>query len=249
MSTGRRLSLTGSMLKWIAIVTMLIDHVGACLLEVFVMNAYGTSPLAGRLTGEQMMAWYDVDIRLRLIGRVAFPLFCFLLVEGAVHTRNMGKYMLRMTVFALLSEVPFDLAFHDTPFFPGGQNVFLTLVLGLFAVWILKGWRLQIWRLPLGLLVPAFVAQVLRTDYGAVGVLVIALMFLLRERPWVRAVVCTVVLVAFNALEWPVAVSFLLIALYNGERGRQSKYFFYGFYPGHLVALWVVGRFLMVNVV
>ena len=108
MSTGRRLPLTGSALKWIAIVTMLIDHAGACLLEVFVMNAYGSSPLAGRLTGEQIMAWYDFDIRLRLIGRIAFPLFCFLLVEGAVHTRNMGKYMLRMTVFALLSEVPFD---------------------------------------------------------------------------------------------------------------------------------------------
>lgn len=183
MSTGRRLPLTGSALKWIAIVTMLIDHAGACLLEVFVMNAYGSSPLAGRLTGEQIMAWYDFDIRLRLIGRIAFPLFCFLLVEGAVHTRNMGKYMLRMTVFALLSEVPFDLAFHNTPFFAGSQNVYLTLVLGLLAVWILKGWRLQLWRLPAGLLLPAFAAQLLHTDYGAVGVLVIALMFLLRELP------------------------------------------------------------------
>lgn len=249
MSTERRFPLTGSALKWIAIVTMLIDHVGACLLEVFVMNAHGTSPLAGRFTGEQIMAWYDFDINLRLIGRVAFPLFCFLLVEGAVHTRNMGKYMLRMTVFALLSEVPFDLAFHDTPFFPGGQNVYLTLVLGLLAVWILKGWRVQIWRLPVGLLLPAFAAQLLQTDYGAVGVLVIALMFLLREQPWLRAVVCVAVLVAFNSLEWPAVFSFLLIALYNGERGRQPKYFFYGFYPGHLLVLWGIGRFWLLGVV
>ncbi|MCI8557916.1 MAG: hypothetical protein HFI19_09160 [Lachnospiraceae bacterium] len=241
--------LTGSALKWIAILTMLIDHVGACLIEVFVMNAHGTSPLAGRLTGEQIMAWYDFDIYLRLIGRVSFPIFCFLLVEGAVHTRNMGKYMLRLTLFALLSEVPFDLAFHNMLFFTGGQNVFLTLAMGLLAVWILKGWRQQVWRLPLGLLLPAFAAQLLLTDYGAVGVLVIVLMYLLRERPWLRAVVCVFVLVAFNSLEWPTAFSFLLIALYNGERGRQPKYFFYGFYPGHLLMLWAVGRFLLVNFV
>ncbi len=241
--------LTGSALKWIAIVTMFIDHIGACLLEVFVMNAHGTSPLAGRLTGEQIMAWYDIDIYLRLIGRIAFPIFCFLLVEGAAHTRNMGKYLLRLSLFALLAEVPFDLAFHNMPFFAGSQNVYLTLVLGLLAVWILKGWRQEIWRLPAGLLLPAFAAQLLQTDYGAVGVLVIALMYLLRELPWLRAVVCVIVLVTFNSLEWPTAFSFLLIALYNGERGRQAKYFFYGFYPVHLVMLWAVGGCLLGNFV
>lgn len=238
--------LTGSALKWIAILTMLIDHVGACLIEVFVMNAYGTSPLAGRLTGEQIMAWYDFDIYLRLIGRVAFPIFCFLLVEGAVHTRNIGKYMIRLTLFALLSEIPFDLAFHNMPFFAGSQNVYLTLALGLLAVWILKGFRGQVWRLPLGLL-PAFAAWLLHTDYGAVGVLVIVLIYLLREHPWLRAVACVLVLVTFNSLEWPTAFSFLLIALYNGERGRQPKYFFYGFYPVHLMVLWMIGRFLLAN--
>ena len=76
----------------------------------------------------------------------------------------------------------------------------------------------------------------------------IALMFLLREQPWLRAVVCVVVLVAFNSLEWPAVFSFLLIALYNGERGRQPKYFFYGFYPGHLMVLWGIGRFLLLEV-
>lgn len=238
---------TGSTLKWIAILTMLIDHVGACIIEVFVMNAHGTSPLAGRLTGEQIMACYDFDIYLRLIGRVAFPIFCFLLVEGAVHTRNIGKYLIRLALFALLSEIPFDLAFHNMPFFAGSQNVYLTLALGLLAVWILKGWRQQVWRVPLGLLLPAFAAQFLRTDYGAVGVLVIVFMYLLRDLPWIRAVVCVLVLTAFNSVEWPVVFSFLLIALYNGERGRQPKYFFYGFYPVHLMVLWAIGRFFLIN--
>jgi len=98
-----------------------------------------------------------------------------------------------------------------------------------------------------GALLPAFAAQLLQTDYGAVGVLVIVLLYLLREHPWLRAIVCVFVLVTFNSLEWPTAFSFLLIALYNGERGRQPKYFFYGFYPVHLLMLWAVGRFVLVN--
>ena len=106
MNTQDRRPLTGSALKWIAILTMLVDHLGACLIEVFVINGYGNSPLAGRFSWEEVMAWYNFDLILRLIGRIAFPLFCFLLVEGAVHTRNMGKYMLRMGIFALVSEVP-----------------------------------------------------------------------------------------------------------------------------------------------
>lgn len=249
MNVPMKKPLTGSALKWIAILTMLIDHAGACLIEVFVMNAYGTSPLAGRLTGEQIMAWYDFDVYLRLIGRIAFPIFCFLLVEGAVHTRNMGKYMLRLALFAILSEVPFDLAFHNMLIFTGSQNVYLTLALGLAAVWILKGWKMEKWRLPVGLLLPAFAARLLQTDYGAVGVLVIVLMYLFREMPWIRAAACVFVLVTFHSLEWPAVFSFLLIALYNGERGRQPKYFFYGFYPVHLLVLWVIGRFLLVNFV
>ena len=242
-----RKPLTGSALKWIAVLTMLIDHVGACILEVFVMNAYGTSPLAGRFGRDEILAWYDFDVNLRLIGRIAFPLFCFLLVEGAVHTRNMRKYLLRMTLFALVSEVPFDLAFYDTPFFPERQNVYLTLVLGLLAVWILKGWRQQLWRLPVGAILPALGAHVLSTDYGSVGVVLIVLMYLLREQPWLRAAACVCLLVNFNSLEWPVVFSFLLIALYNGERGRQPRYFFYGFYPVHLLVLWGIGRFALGN--
>ena len=71
-----------STLKWLAILLMLIDHVGASLLEVFVLNGYSNSPLAG-LTGN-VDFWWKVDRVLRYIGRSAFPIFCFLLVEGAV---------------------------------------------------------------------------------------------------------------------------------------------------------------------
>ena len=77
---------SGSALKWFAVLIMLVDHIGACLLEVFVLNYYGVSPLAGRI--DNLYFWLILDSVLRGIGRAAFPIFCFLLVEGAVHTRS-----------------------------------------------------------------------------------------------------------------------------------------------------------------
>ncbi len=236
---------SGSTLKWIAILTMLIDHIGACILEVFVLDYYGRSPIGGYFSGESRYFWQEVDMILRLTGRIAFPIFCFLLVEGALHTRNIRRYAGRLAVFALLSEIPFDLAFHNKLFVPEGQNVFLTLFLGLCAVWILQSSKGEIWRTPVAILLPALAAEYLHTDYGALGVLVIVLMYILRNVPWLRFLACYGALVFLSPVEWPCILSFVLIALYSGERGRQSRYFFYGFYPGHLLLLWTVGRFVL----
>lgn len=85
VNISRYQRLDGTVLKLIACLSMFIDHLGAVCFS-------------------GMMGF-------RIIGRLAFPIYCFLLVEGAVHTRNMKKYILRMGIFALISEVPFDLAF------------------------------------------------------------------------------------------------------------------------------------------
>ncbi len=245
---GGLAGLSGSMLKWIAIVTMFIDHVGGCLLEVYFMNGRGTSPYKGfwNLPDNQVDFWFDVDIMLRSIGRLAFPIFCFLLVEGFLHTRNVKKYALRLGLFCLISEVPFDLAFWGEPFFWLYQNVFFTLLLGLLGIWALEYFRgkQRIFGALLAI-AAALGADVLHTDYGAFGVFFIELFYLFRNRTLVRNIVCIGSLLLYGGLEMLGALAFLPIAFYNGSRGRQPKYFFYLFYPMHLLLLTAVGRWIL----
>lgn len=234
---------SGSVLKWIAIAAMFLDHIGASLLEGFVLNAWGTSPLGYQLADWDF--WYPVDLPLRYAGRIAFPIFCFLLVEGAVHTRNAKKYLLRLAVFAVLSEIPFDLAFRNQPFFWGHQNVFLTLVLGLLAVLAFRRWPEEGWKGAAALAALGAAAELLRTDYGAVGVAVIAAMYLLRKRRLLACLVSLGLLLVLAGNEIFCIPGLLAILLYNGKRGRQPKYFFYVFYPAHLLLFWAAGNYLL----
>lgn len=234
---------SGGALKWIAIFTMLADHIGACLLEVFVLNYYGSSPLAGQV--DNLYFWASLDAVLRRIGRTAFPIFCFLLVEGALHTRNSRKYLLRLLAFAVVSEIPFDLALHNMPFFWGTQNVFFTLFLGLLVILVFQRYPADAWKGMLALVVLASAAELCGTDYGAVGVAVIVVMYLLRDRFLAAACLSLVLLVLLSRLELYCIPAFLAVALYNGKRGRQPKYFFYVFYPAHLLLLWAIGNYVL----
>lgn len=234
---------SGSALKWFAVLIMLVDHIGACLLEVFVLNYYGVSPLAGRI--DNLYFWLSLDSVLRGIGRAAFPIFCFLLVEGAVHTRSPRKYLLRLASFALISEIPFDLALHNQPFYWGTQNVFFTLLAGLLVIQAFQSSPGQEWRGMLALAVLGAAAELCGTDYGAIGVAVIAVMYLLRERFWAASVLSLILLVLLARIEIFSIPAFLILALYNGKRVRQPKYFFYVFYPVHLLILWAAGNFVL----
>lgn len=111
---------------------MLIDHVGAIFLSGYMsqfwVGSYRASFIAAGVIGKITVCSYYC---CRAVGRLSFPLFCFLLVEGFVHTKNRTKYLIRMLVFAVISEVPFDLAFYAQPFYYDKQNVFFTLFAGL----------------------------------------------------------------------------------------------------------------------
>ena len=116
-----------SFLKTLALLSMIIDHLGAAVLGT--MLSYGIVP------SEQREKLYLVYRICRSIGRLAFPIFCFLLVEGFVHTRSKERYALRLLIFAFISDVPYDLAFSHEVFDWTECNVFFTLFFGLMAIW------------------------------------------------------------------------------------------------------------------
>ena len=224
--------ISGGVLKWIALLSMLIDHTGAVLLE-------NGQYIAGTWT----TTWVTVDIVLRCIGRLAFPIFCFLLVQGFLHTRDVKKYLLRLLVFGIVSELPFDLAFQRSAFDLGYQNVYFTLALGLLAIWLwqkLDGPGLRRVGAAAAALACAGLAWLAKTDYGGWGVLVILVMYLLRDKPLLRNLASAAALAFASLLEVFGFLDFILFRYYNGERGRQPKYLFYLFYPVHIGLLWLI---------
>lgn len=134
-----RFSISGSVLKMVAITTMLIDHLGAGLL-LPLLSLPPTSPLSTNDHGisflfHRYLLTYEFYSLLRIIGRSAFPIFCFLLVEGLLHTSSRGKYLLRLLLFSFLSEIPFNLALFGGLRNVNHQNVFFTLTIGLAVIW------------------------------------------------------------------------------------------------------------------
>lgn len=248
MELSEKRGVPGSVLKWVAIITMLIDHIGVVLLYGWAKYRHFWGP------GIESLNFYYL---VRSIGRLGFPLFCFLLAEGFVHTRSRWKYLLRLFVFTLISEIPFDLAFNGAWIEFGSQNVFFTLTLGLLAIMLwdrltLGGGDCPPWRVLAAILCATALgaaAHYMETDYGAMGVALILVMHLLRDRPWTRDLAAGGVLAAMipfgsHWIELFGVLAFPLFHLYNGQRGRQSKYFFYVFYPAHLLLLALIARLL-----
>ena len=243
MNYHKKTGFNGSHLKLIAILTMFIDHIGAAILENGLLPQVSDAVLAGNsfnFLPTDYHFWYNFDLILRFIGRLAFPLFCFLLVEGFLHTKNISKYALRLGIFAFISEIPFDLAFYNSFFDLQSQNVFFTLLIGIIVLWGMQYFEttLPAHLLPLRYLVAItgmMFAQFLQTDYAAFGVLLIVLLYAFRnDRKW--QCIAGAILTLFKSYTAPLA--FLFIFFYNGERGKQlPKYVFYAFYPAHLLLL------------
>lgn len=231
--------LSGSALKWIALVTMLIDHIGAVLIPV----------LYSKGIGSMHFDWQFIYTVSRWIGRMSFPIFCFLLIEGYIHTSNKGKYFLRMVFFALISEVFFDYAVYGKLWYTGKQNIFFALALGIILMQgtdlifsmikmqVLQGICAVIWWYG-GMLF----ADLLELDYGMYGIFSIGILYLLRNLREIQ--------VLGGALsfcwELPAPLGFVPVYFYNGKRGKQNKYFFYLFYPVHLSLLGLI-KFLISN--
>lgn len=131
--------ISGSTLKIIGMITMLISHTSSAVLYK-ILVARGMYDLDMRNAEavhnfyEQNALVYHSSIIMEYIGRLSFPIFCFLLIEGFLHTRNHWKYAMRIAIFALISELPFDMVIIGEPFYKGAQNVFFTLLIGLLVM-------------------------------------------------------------------------------------------------------------------
>lgn len=218
--------MTSYELKRIAIISMLIDHIGAVLVP----------PTA---------SYY---LLLRGIGRIAFPIFAFLIVEGFFHTRDIKKYLLRLGAFALVSEIPFNLSINKTINYPYHQNIFFTLFLGLGLLFVVEGIKkknydyiLENIAVLLAVFIFAGVAYFARVDYGEVGILIILLFYYFRKNS--RAIgigLFVITLLTMGTLASLATLSIFFIMKYNGEQGNGNKIAFYIFYPGHLLALYII---------
>lgn len=220
--------LSGSALKLIALACMIVDHVTKRILAGFA--AY-TMPLA--VLGGVSIAYLGESI-----GRLAFPIYCFLLVEGFCHTHDRRRYALNLFVFALISEVPFDLCRTLTPLDITYQNVFVTLFLSCLGLCAYEGLRTRPAARIAAVLGLAVVSMGLLCDYGPRGYAMVLMLYVLRGDALAKTALGSCITLS----TWRSGLAFIPINLYNGRRGFVGgpilKYAFYAAYPLHLLVLW-----------
>ena len=222
--------LSGSVLKCIALFTMIVDHVGLHLLRNSGIVLLYTS--AGPL---------ELFTLMRKVGRLAFPIYCFLLVEGFLHTHDRRKYGLNLLAFALISEIPWNLE-HTGALYCPSQNVFFTLFLGYAGMCCIEELKERPLEQLISLIALVVVAMNLKADYGIGGFAFILVMYLLREQKILQAVVGTCI----ESGGWAAGLAFIPINLYNGQRGfikgKVMKYLFYAAYPVHIMIIYLMKK-------
>lgn len=242
-------------LKLIACLTMLIDHIG----YEIIYPVYSGMSIVSAADLPQVRMVYRLYLLCRCIGRIAFPIFAFLLVEGFHHTRSRKKYALRLMLGALLAEIPYDLMVSGQAFWQQ-QSVMVTLLLGFCAVWCMDRSRSLAWK-PVVMLPFVLLAEVLMTDYGWAGIVLIALFDLSRQMYSPNLVRTGGMIVLFHymssyvfqigGISFPMQVlgvlSMLFIMNYDGRKrtySRGAQLVFYLFYPVHMLALWAIGTMI-----
>lgn len=211
-------------LKIIACITMFCDHVGYLIYN-------------GKLSF------------LNFIGRIAFPIFAFQISEGYTHTKNLKKYILRLLIFAIISQYPFML-FHDLITSGFALNIFFTLLIGLFCIIIYDKIPHKVLSLAICLSL-AIIAEITHCDYGFYGVAIILLFYVFKDNKILMSlsfILCTIIKYAICIIIYGNIYNYVLLCictilpivfinLYNKKQGKKIKYFLYIFYPTHLLLL------------
>ena len=242
-----KMDLSAAALHILAMTFMLMDHLWATLLPA--------------------QEW------LTCVGRIAFPIFAFMAVEGYFHTHNLKKYLLRMLIFAVISEVPFDLMYGGTWFYPVHQNVIWTLMMGLAGIHLMETVRkkkstfVYILVSVIVVILGGLLGTLSMVDYYGIGVLTVFIFYFFRGRKWWCLLGQMLALYWVNVellggLMYPIRLfgmefelcqqglallALLPIWLYRGRQGYHSKpfqYFCYAFYPVHMLVIVLVLNFI-----
>ena len=232
---GKIQFLSGAWLKLIAIISMLIDHVNKALIYPNLSSNDGALTVLSNL--------FDI------IGRIAFPLFCFLLVEGYFKTRSRKKYLFHLLLFGVISEVPFDMFTTASFFNMNWNNVMFTLALVLVTIWIIDTLKEKmqkkskvLWYIVslLIVLIMCIVAMAFSLDYEHHAILIGYFFYLFHDARLLAIPLCYA---SIYTTPWAL-LGFGLTLTYNGERGKQNKMLNYWFYPVHLLILGILRLYL-----
>ena len=206
-------------LKITALLTMLIDHIGC----VFLVER-----------GDGIYKAF------RAVGRISFPIICFLLVEGFIHTHSRKKYMINLLIFSIISEIPYDLAFGHKLIDVSEQNVMWTLLLGVIMMCFIEKFEYSFTAKMTAVLIAGFVAVLLKTDYSIWGILSIAIFYMQRyDRKNALLLTCFLMFAQGKMQSFGVvAITFIMV--YDGTKNDVNipKYLFFSFYPVHILVLW-----------
>ena len=227
---------SGAQLKYIAFLSMLADHVNKALIYPF-------------LSGEGILQ--RISDAFDILGRIAFPLFAFFLVEGFFKTGNRKKYLASLLIFGIISEIPFDMALSGVFFEPNSNNIMFTLALMLITIWtidILKE-KMQnmskyIWY-PVSFVIVGImciISMVTGLDYEYHAIMIGYLFYIFYNK---RVFAIFLGYLAIFKEVWSL-LGFSLILTYNRKRGKQNKLFNYCFYPVHLLILGILRIYLKI---
>lgn len=213
-------------LKIVSLITMLCDH-----LAVVLVSAKNDPQL------------YNI---LRMIGRISFPVICFMITEGFRYTSNRKKYLQRMFIFAVISEIPFDLVISNSFIDINNQNVIWTLLIGLLVLMGIEKYSGRINEQMICIFAGSAVAFIMKVDYSFYGILIIAVFYMCRENHYKMFIIIMILLVLQGRKEAFGILSIPFIMAYDSDKEEKKllKYFFYIFYPLHLTVLYMVKIFI-----
>ena len=236
------IKLSGDTIKIIAVIAMIVDHGGYSLLRYYLATYYMD------ILPQTYTKLNNLYEACRNLGRIAFPIFAFFLVEGYFRTHNIKKYALRLGIFAILTEIPFDLALYRKPFEFSHQNVMFELLLGLLMLILfnyienITGLSLSVrWICIISAVIGfADLAHICKLDYNIKGIVLIAILYLFRS----SGVFSLIAGAAAISIEKFAPISFVLLYFYDPDIKPRFKYFFYLFYPVHLLVLYQLATLL-----